>query len=84
MRGFEMFEEVIALLNQIQEDTNIPKSVRTDIEWTITALQENTEDHSMRCDKSLQKLDDLSNNPNIPSYIRTQLWNVLSMLESAR
>jgi len=30
----------------------------------------------------LQELDDISSDPNMPSYVRTQIWNVVSQLES--
>lgn len=77
------FEEVIELLTQILEDTSLPKGIRTNLQATVVQLQ-NGDDVSMKCDKSLQILDDLSNDPNIPSYARTQLWNIVSMLESTR
>jgi len=75
-------DELIQELLTILEDTAIPKNVRQKIESAIAMLQEKGIEESIRANKALQELDDLSNNPNIPSYIRPQLWNVVSQLET--
>ena len=31
-------------------------------------------------DKALQELDEISDDPNIPSFTRTQIWNIVSIL----
>jgi len=36
----------------------------------------------IRIDKSLQGLDEISDDPNLSSYTRMQIWNVVSVLES--
>ena len=33
---------------------------------------------------SEQELDEISDDPNIPSFIRTQIWNIVSLLESRK
>jgi len=73
----DLIEELVAIL----EDDTIPKNVKLKIEGAIAALQEDAVEESIRANKALQQLDDLSDNPNIPSYVRTQLWNILSQLE---
>lgn len=74
----ELVEELVGIL----EDTAIPKNIRQKIESAIAALQEEGVEKSIRANKALQELDDLAENPNIPSYIRPQLWNVVSQLET--
>lgn len=75
-------EELIEELLMIIEDETIPKNVRLKIESAIAALQEKAVEESLRANKALQELDDLSDDPNIPSYIRPQLWNIVSQLEA--
>ena len=75
-------EALIEELTEILEDTTIPKNVRLKIESAILALQDKEIEESLRANKALQELDDLAENPNIPSYIRPQLWNVVSQLEA--
>ena len=74
----ELIEELVMIL----EDESIPKNVKTKIESAIAALQQDTVEESIRANKALQELDDLSDDPNIPSYIRPQLWNIVSQLET--
>lgn len=75
-------EELIEELRMIIEDDTIPKNVKLKIESAIAALQEESIEESLRANKALQELDDLSDDPNIPSYIRPQLWNIVSQLEA--
>ena len=74
----ELIEELVMIL----EDESIPKNVKTKIESAIAALQQDAVEESIRANKALQELDDLSDDPNIPSYIRPQLWNIVSQLEA--
>ena len=75
-------EELIEELLLIIEDETIPKNVKIKIESAIAALQEEALEESLRANKALQELDDLSENPNIPPYLRPQLWNIVSQLET--
>ncbi|MBI5797708.1 UPF0147 family protein [Candidatus Woesearchaeota archaeon] len=75
-------KELIEELTMILEDDGIPKNVRIKLDTAIAVLQDNAIEISIRANKALQELDELSNDPNIPSYIRPQLWNIVSQLES--
>jgi uncharacterized protein len=74
----ELIEELIF----IAEDDSVPRNVKECVGVAILALKEENMDKSLRANKALQALDDLSENPNIPSYIRPQIWNIVSQLES--
>ncbi len=76
-------EPIIACLCSIEEDGSVPKNVRTKIKWAISFLQEdNSKSEDVKIDQILQQLDELSDDPNLTSYTRTQIWNVVSTLES--
>lgn len=74
--------ELIGVLSQIADDDSIPKNIRLKVNRAIEALQENEKDMKIKANKALQELDDISDDPNVPSYIRPQIWNVASSLES--
>jgi len=79
-----MDENIISLvetLSQIEQDDCVPKNVRIKLQNAMAALQENTKDNKINANKALQELDEVSDDANVPSYIRTQIWNVCSMLE---
>lgn len=80
----EHFQAVIEVLMQIQEDPSVPKNIRTEIQQTIQDLDCCEGQAALNCDKSLEKLDELSNNPNVPTHTRAEIWSVVSMLESTR
>ena len=50
----------------------------------ITELQSEEYSISVRAANLIGTLDDITQDPNIPSYIRTSLWQVVSVLESIR
>ncbi len=72
-----LIEELSAILN----DESMPKNVRNSIEAAIKVLQDNSVEESLRANKAMQELDDVSDAPNMPSYIRSQLWGIVSQLE---
>ena len=76
-------QEVINVLSIIEQDACVPKNVRTKIKSAIESLQnENGRAHELKIDQVLQQLDELNDDPNLPPYTRTQIWNVVSTLES--
>lgn len=73
--------ELVETLSQIEQDDCVPKNVRLKLQSAMTALQENGKDDKIKANKALQALDEVSDDPNIPPYLRPQIWNVVSMLE---
>jgi len=78
----EKIRDVIDVLSSIEKDFSVPKNVRVRIKNAYSVLEADGKSMAVRIDQSLQELDDISDDPNIPSYTRTQIWNVVSMLES--
>ena len=81
----EMAEQISQLtvvnsLNEIREDATVPRNVRTKIESVINTLKEDTE-LSIKVNKVLNELDQIANDVNLQAYTRTQIWNIMSMLE---
>ena len=71
---------VVNSLNEIKEDATAPRNVRTKIESVVNTLKEDTE-LSIKVNKALSELDQIANDVNLQAYTRTQIWNVMSMLE---
>ena len=77
-----MFEEVINLIQQVANDRTVPKNIRTKCEESIASLNDQKEDAAVRINTVISTLDEISNDPNIPTYTRTQVWNIVSIMES--
>jgi len=71
---------VVNSLNEIKEDATAPRNVRTKIESVVNTLKEDTE-LSIKVNKALSELDQIANDVNLQAYTRTQIWNIMSMLE---
>ena len=73
-------DDVVNSLNDIQKDASVPRNVRTKIDAIISTLKEGTE-LPIKVNKSLNELDELANDVNLQAYTRTQIWNIMSVLE---
>ncbi|MDD4878718.1 MAG: UPF0147 family protein [Candidatus Nanoarchaeia archaeon] len=79
-----MEDDMLALvetLSQIEQDDSIPKNVRIKLQNAMLALKDSEKNNKMKANRALQELDEVSDDPNMPAYIRPQIWNVCSMLE---
>ncbi len=77
----ESIKEVINVLHELQEDLTVPRNIKNKIQTTIDSLKEDKE-HSIRINKALHELDEISDDTNIDQYARTQIWNVVTILEN--
>ena len=76
----EALKDVVDLLLEITEDSTIPKNVKRKMSEVMKILEQDG-DIPIRVNKSLYELDDVVNDNNMPSFARTQIWNVVSLLE---
>ncbi|MEW6063363.1 MAG: UPF0147 family protein [Nanoarchaeota archaeon] len=77
----EKILEVTSILQQIEADCTMPKNTRSRVKEAINNLNDE-KDINLKIDKIMQHLDDIANDPNLPNYARTQIWNMISVLES--
>lgn len=73
---------IIEALEDIKEDNRVPKNIREGCEECMEILENEDDDFSVRVNSCVSILDEISNDPNIPMYTRTQVWNIVSMLEA--
>jgi uncharacterized protein (UPF0147 family) len=79
-----MFEEVISFIQQVANDRTVPRNIRAKCEDSINILKDEKEDVAVRVNTVISNMDEVSNDPNIPMYTRTQIWNIVSILESVQ
>ncbi len=77
-----MFENVIPLIEQIVNDRTVPRNIRAKCQESIEVLKDEKQDVAIRINTVISNMDEISNDPNIPMYTRTQVWNIVSILES--
>ncbi len=75
--------EVLVVLSEIEQDDTVPRNIRSKVREATVILQEPTvRTKRVKVDHIIQELDDLGNDPNLPAHTRTQIWEVISNLES--
>jgi len=77
------YSDIIVLLEQIISDRTVPKNIRKAAEDSKTILQ-GTDGEEVKISTAIGILDEITNDPNMPMYTRTQIWNAVSMLEQKR
>ena len=80
----ESMKEAIDTLNQIVASNSTPKTIKKSISDLIVSLSSQEYSLSVRAANAISLLDDITQDPNMPSYVRTQLWQAVSKLESIR
>ena len=80
----ESMKEAIETLNQITSSNSTPKTIKKSITDLISDLNNEEYSLSVRAANTISLLDDVTQDPNMPSYVRTQLWQAVSKLESIR
>jgi len=80
----ESMKEAIETLNQITSSNSTPKTIKKSITDLVTDLNSEEYSLSVRAANTISLLDDVTQDPNMPSYVRTQLWQAVSKLESIR
>jgi len=78
-------DPIVKLLNGIIEDRTVPRNIRSAAEEAKKELtEESNNSWDIRLSSAISILDDIINDPNMPMYTRTQIWNVVSMLEAVK
>ena len=80
----ESMKGAIETLNQIASNNSTPKVIKKSISDLIGDLSKEEYSLSVRAANTISLLDDITQDPNMPSYVRTQLWQAVSKLESIR
>lgn len=80
----ESMKEAINTLNQIVSSSSTPKTIKKSVSDLIVELKNEEFALAVRAANTISLLDDITQDPNLPSYVRTQLWQAVSKLESIR
>lgn len=74
-------EQVCGALEQLMDDTSVPRNIRRGAEEAQEVLLDGSTALDVRKSSAINILDDLANDPNIPMHGRTLIWSVMSQLE---
>jgi uncharacterized protein (UPF0147 family) len=72
----------IQMLRQIMEDSTIPRNIRRVADETRGILMNTSMGIGLRAATAISKIDEISNDPNMPVHARTRIWELVSQLET--
>ena len=75
-------EEVVALMDEVIEDTSVPRNIRKSVEEAKNKVE--AEADATGLSMAIYMLDDISNDINMPSHTRTEIWDIISRLEAIK
>ena len=81
MDAEQKLDQIIVVLDQLAEDTSVPRNIRRGAVECKERLQKRDEALDVRTASAIFKLDEMANDPNIPLHGRTLIWNIISQLE---
>ncbi len=77
----ERITAVARVLEQITEDTSVPRNIRRAAKEAYDWLQDKSHTPGVRASSAVNILDEISEDPNMPVHTRTMIWNIVSELE---
>lgn len=76
-------KQVQDVIEQITDDDTLSKNIRVKFQTINNQIKNITETNkSLEINKILSELEEMSNDVNMPDYIRTQIWHLTSVLET--
>lgn len=80
----ETLNQAIVTLEEIASNPSTPKNIKKSIIDLTVELKKSEYSVSMRAANAISLLDDITQDPNMPSYVRVTLWQAVSALERIR
>ena len=77
-------KQILDVLDQLAEDTSVPRNIRRGATDAKGRLLQTDEAMDVKAASATSILDELANDPNIPLHGRTLIWNIISKLETVR
>ncbi|MCX6685230.1 MAG: UPF0147 family protein [Methanoregula sp.] len=75
-------ENCVLMLQHIMEDNTIPRNIRRVADETRQLLTNDSKELGLRAAEAISKIDEISNDPNMPVHARTRIWELVSQLET--
>ena len=83
-RNSQSMREAVETLNQIATGQSTPKTIKKNVTDLMADLRSDEYSLSVRAANAVSMLDDITQDPNMPSFVRVTLWQAVSKLESIR
>jgi len=72
------------MLMRIINDTGVPRNIRRAATEAVKRLQDRTLSPGVRAANAISILDEISQDPNMPTHTRITIWNIVTLLETVK
>lgn len=78
-------EPILEQITSLMDDSTIPRNIRQTLKEAAEKLRKaGTDEGNIALSSVMYKLDDINNDVNMPSHTRTEIWSLISALESLK
>jgi uncharacterized protein (UPF0147 family) len=82
--NIDTLNTAISTLVEIIANPSAPRNIKKDLTDLVAELKKQNSPVSVRAANAISALDEISQDPNMPSYVRVTLWQAVSALERIR
>lgn len=72
---------IIGVIETVSEDTTLPRNIRRALTESVEHLKSD-EENLVKVGAAVYVIESLTEDINMPPHARTQIWNILTALES--
>ncbi|MCK4883381.1 MAG: UPF0147 family protein [Candidatus Diapherotrites archaeon] len=80
----DKLKSMIAFMSEVGEDNSVPRNIRRTVNEAKDKLKDENEELLVKITSAIYLLDEISNDVNMPMHTRTQIWSMVSGLESMK
>ncbi len=77
-------QQAIMVLQRIADDLGVPRNIRRACSESIKVLRDKKYTPGVRAANAISILDECSQDPNMPLFARTAIWQAVSILEQIK
>jgi uncharacterized protein (UPF0147 family) len=80
----DRIKKALELLRAVAEEATTPKAVKRILKESVETLQNEKLSPGVRAANVVSALEEVVQDPNLPSFSRVQIWSAVSQLEAIR
>jgi uncharacterized protein (UPF0147 family) len=80
----QKLNQAMSVLSRVADDNTTPRNIRRTAKQAGDMLLDESLSMAARAANAIDMLDQISQDPNMPMYTRTRIWNIISVLEGIR
>ncbi|MHA1684356.1 MAG: UPF0147 family protein [Promethearchaeota archaeon] len=80
----ETLSQINFFLKQISENNTVPRNIRRSADEALEDMKNEENSKAVKASNAISRLEDVSIDPNCPVHVRTQIYRIVSLLETIR